>query len=272
MRIIRGRKALVTGAASGIGRSIALALARQGADLFLLDIDSARLADTARDAAEAGIEVFTVECDVSQRVQTERAVQEMLQRWGQLHILVNNAGILHYGPTLHMTDAQWQRLLSINLLAPITLIRELLPTLLAQEEAHILNICSILGLTGARKVAAYQTSKFALVGLSRALRAEYRPAGLGVTALCPGLVRTSLNEIYAARRRVRIPGWTLLSPEAVARAAIAAIRENRGIQVVSPAAHLYWWLVRLCPGIVDWIYREGWRQRGMDHVASDCKV
>jgi len=263
MKAIHGRKALVTGAASGIGRSIALALAREGADVFLIDVDAAKLDETAREAAGLPVEILTAVCDLTQPEQIQQAVRMLLDRWGRLEILVNNAGVLWYGPTHRMSETDWQRLLSVNLFAPIRLIQALLPTLLAQEEAHILNVCSMLGLGGARKVAAYQTSKFALVGLSRSLRAEYRDAGLGVTALCPGFVRTTLNEPFAGRQRVQIPAWSQASSEAVAQAAITAIRKNRAVQVVSPAAHLYWMLVRLCPGPVDWVNREGWRQRGM---------
>jgi NAD(P)-dependent dehydrogenase (short-subunit alcohol dehydrogenase family) len=263
MKRIAGRKALVTGAASGIGRSIALALASEGVDVFLVDIDGAGLEETAREAGAFGTETAIAGCDLSQPAQIEEALRSLLERWGKLHILVNNAGVLWYGPTHRMSAAQWRWLLSINLFAPILLIRMLLPTLLAQEEAHIVNVCSMLGLAGGRKVAAYQTSKFALVGLSRGLRLEYRDTGLGVTALCPGFVRTSLNEPFAGGQRIEIPSWIQSTPEAVAQAAIAAIHGNRGVQVVSPAAHLYWTLVRLCPGLVDWVNREGWRQRGM---------
>jgi NAD(P)-dependent dehydrogenase (short-subunit alcohol dehydrogenase family) len=117
MRIIRGRKALVTGAASGIGRSVALALAREGADLFLIDIDSVNLEQTAREAAGLGRETITAVCDLSQPAQIEWTLEGLLHRWGRLNILVNNAGVLHYGPTHRMTAEQWQSLLSINLLA-----------------------------------------------------------------------------------------------------------------------------------------------------------
>jgi len=263
MKIICGRQALVTGAASGIGRSIALALAREGADLFLLDIDAPRLEETAREVAACGRKTITHICDLAQPAQIHVAVETLLQRLPRLDILINNAGVAYYGPTHRMTPEQWQWLLSINLMAPIQLIRELLPTLLAQKEAHILNVCSMLGLAGGRKVAAYQTSKFALVGLSAALRAEYSDTGLGVTALCPGFVRTSLTDPYADRQRIQIPIWTKLTPEAVATAALTAMRKNRGVQVVSPIAHLYWTFARLFPGMVDWINHEGWRRRGI---------
>jgi 3-oxoacyl-[acyl-carrier protein] reductase len=144
------------------------------------------------------------------------------------------------------------------------LVRELLPTLLAQDEAHLVNVCSIFGLVPLRKGAAYQTSKFALVGLSAALRAEYGRE-IGVTALCPGFVRTPLLETFATgapgQRRHAIPAFLCASPEQVAAAAIRAIRRNKGLVVVTPAARLLWWAARAFPGLLDWATRQGWRRR-----------
>jgi len=262
MKIIRGKKVLITGAGSGIGRSITLALAAEGADLYLLDINAATLAETAREAKKHGVEVVTAICDLSQSSEISAAVKTLLATWDRLNILVNNAGVIHFGPTHRMTDNEWQRLLSVNLLAPIQLVRELLPTLAAQEEAHILNVASLLGLVTARKMAAYQTSKFALVGFSAALRAEYAGRGFGVTVLCPGFVRTPLLKEYARQLQRNVPSWIYVTPDEVAGKAIAAIRANRALQVVSWPGWIYWWVSRLSPGLVDWLSREGWRRRG----------
>jgi short-subunit dehydrogenase len=113
-----------------------------------------------------------------------------------------------------------------------------------------------------RKGAAYQTSKFGLVGLSAALRAEYGRA-IGVTALCPGFVRTPLLETFATgapgQRRHAIPPWLCASPEQVAAAAVRAIRRNKGLVVITPAARLLWWMARFSPGLLDWVTRQGWR-------------
>jgi short-subunit dehydrogenase len=265
MRIIRGKKAMVTGAASGIGRAIALALAKEGADLFLIDIDQEHLAAVAREAQGHGVEVITVRCDLAEPAQIGAAVERLRATWGRLNILVNNAGIAYYGHTHAMTGAQWQRLMAVNLLAPIQLVHELLPVLFAAEDAHILNVCSFFGLTTWRKMTAYQTSKFGLVGFSAALRAEYGRASFGVTALCPGFVHTAMLEQFetapSAERR-QVPSWICTTPEKVAARAVRAIRSNRGIVVITPAAHLYWWLTRLCPALVGWVLREGWRRKG----------
>jgi 3-oxoacyl-[acyl-carrier protein] reductase len=270
MQVIRGRKALVTGAASGIGRALALALAREGADLCLVDMDEANLAAAAREARACGVTVTTRVCDLTQSSQITATVRSVLSE-GALNILVNNAGVAYYGATHDMTAEQWDRIVAVNLLAPIQLTRELMPTLLAQDEAHVLNVCSIFGLVPLRKGAAYQTSKFGLVGLSAALRAEYG-RDLGVTALCPGFVRTALLETFETggpgQRRHVIPAWLCASRENVAAAAIRAIRRDRGLVVISPAARLLWWLWRLSPGLLDWLTRQGWRGRRRKSIAN----
>jgi 3-oxoacyl-[acyl-carrier protein] reductase len=262
MQVIRGRKALVTGAASGIGRALALALAREGADLFLIDRDEAALADVTRAAQRLGVRVTARLCDLTQPAEIAAAVAAVLSGGGLLHILVNNAGVAYYGATLDMTAEQWERIIAVNLLAPIQLIRALLPTLIAQDEAHVVNVCSIFGLVPLRKGAAYQTSKFGLVGLSAALRAEYG-RDIGVTALCPGFVRTPLLETFATgapgQPRHAIPPWLCASPEQVAAAAVRAIGRNKGLVVITPAARLLWWMARFAPGLLDWLTRQGWR-------------
>ena len=272
MRIIRGKKALVTGAASGIGRAIALALAGEGADVFLVDINADALADVAREAGNHGVKVVTAVCDLSDPAQIEELGANLRRRWNGLNILVNNAGIAYYGHTHLMTGEQWQRIMAVNLLAPIRLVHELLPLLLVAEEAHILNVSSMFGLATWRKTAAYQTSKFGLVGFSAALRAEYCSDTFGVTALCPGFVRSSLlkaGETDNADRQLAVQNWICASAEQTAAKAIRAIRRNRGIVLVTPAAHFYWRLSRFFPGLVDWLTREGWRRRGRPKIPAD---
>ena len=266
MRNLQGKKALITGAAAGIGRALALALAHAGADLYLLDIDAENLATTARAAQACGGAANTLVCDLTQSAAISAAVSTVLAEWRALNILVNNAGIAHYGATHEMSAAEWERLMSLNLLAPIQMTRALIPTLLAQDEAHVLNICSIFGLVPLRGGAAYQVSKFGLVGLSTALRAEYG-RDLGVTALCPGFVRTALLDTLASddsgNPRSLIPVWLAARPEKVAAVAIRAIRTNRALVVITPLARLIWWIARLSPGRLSvWVARHSPRLVG----------
>jgi len=282
MKIIRGKKALITGAASGIGRAIAIALADQGADLYLVDIDEAGLGLTAREVASRGVEVVTAVCDLREPVQISAAVRALLSRWDHLNILINNAGVLFYGPTHRMTDEQWNRVMSVNLAAPIQLARELLPALLSSQDAHLVNICSIFGLVSSRNIAAYQTSKYGLIGFTEALRTEYGGRTFGVTAVCPGFVSTPMMERVvtgepivngrSGRPPTSPPAWIVTSPDKVAAKTIAAMRKNRGLVIVTPAARLLWWLKRLSPGAVDWVSREGWRSKGPVELEAERLV
>lgn len=260
MRIIRGKKAVVTGAASGIGRAIALALAREGADLFLVDIDADGLARVADEARKHGITVVTRICDVADPAQITAAVQSLQAAWNALDILVNNAGVTYYGATNAMSPQQWQRMTAVNLLAPIQFFCELLPLLAKAGDAHVVNVCSMFGVAPWRKATAYQTTKFGLFGFTAALRSEFWRKHFGITALCPGFVRTNLLEGKANGRAA--PAWISTTPETVAAKTIDAIRRNRGLVLITPVAHLYWRLYRVAPGLVDWLLREGWRNRG----------
>ncbi len=255
MKVIRGKKALVTGAAFGIGRSIALALAREGADLFLIDIDEAGLATVVEEIRMIGVEVIGKTCDVADADQLTASITALMDSWGKLDILVNNAGVFYYGRTERMTEKEWDHLLAVNLGAPIRFTCRLLPILRAQPEAHILNISSVAGLVPARKMAAYQTSKFALVGLSEALRAEYGPYGLGVTVLCPGFVKTKMLDSALKQNRVTeghiLLAFLQVSPDLVAKRAIKAIRKNHRIVVISVFARFLWFLHRYSPFIFD---------------------
>jgi short-subunit dehydrogenase len=257
VRTIRGKTALVTGAASGIGRGIALALAREGANLYLLDIDLPGLESLAQEAQKAGVTAVAARCDLSQPADITRALSEMTSSGVQIEILVNNAGVAYYGPTHSMTAAQWDRLMGINLLAPIQITRELLPMLLDCSEGHILNVCSISGLVAGGRFAAYHTSKFGLIGFTEAIRAEYGRRGLGVSALCPGPVLTNLYKSCASAKQDRAvpepPRWLCCSVDAVSKAAIACIRCNKRMKLVGPLAHLLAWSKWLAPGFLDFL-------------------
>ena len=169
--------------------------------------------------------------------------------------LVNNAGVTYYGHTEEMSAEQCERLLAINLHAPLHFTRLLLPSLLSRPEAHILNIASFFGLIGTRKLAAYTASKFGLVGLSESLRAEYARTNLGVTTLCPGFVDTGLfatalrgNNLATHKQP---PAWMLTTPEKIADRAIRAIQRDDALVVMQSYAKLAYYAKRFFPGLID---------------------
>jgi short-subunit dehydrogenase len=260
MKTLRGRKALVTGAARGIGRSIAIELAKAGCDVWLVDLDAEALQTAAAEVHARGVEAVSEICDVAEPQQISRCVAAVLRRWGKLHVLVNNAGVVYYGPVRELTAEHWRHTLAVDLHAAIQFIRELLPTLEAQDEAHILNVSSVGGLVAIRNLAAYQTCKFALVGLTQSLRADLRWTGVGATALCPGFTKTRfiqrVERLGSSRQAGAVPDRWCTTPEHVAKAAVKAIRRNRGLVVLTPLAKMLFGLWRLSPRLFDFLRKH----------------
>ncbi len=265
MKDLTGKRVLLTGAGSGIGRSLALEFAKAKAKLCLLDVDPSTLNEVADEARSMGVSVVPEQVDLARLEQIPASIERALSHFGGFDVLVNNAGVAYYGPTENMTAAQWDWLLNINLLAPIKITRQLLPCMLELPEAHILNVCSISGLVAAGRFCAYHVSKFGLVGFSEALRAEYVRRGVGVTALCPGPVSTNLyNAAVSGRSERKVPNpprWLCATPDQVARKGISAIRRNKGMVLVTPMAHLLWRAKRLAPGLLDALNRVTRKRR-----------
>jgi len=259
MKTIRGKKALVTGAASGIGRAIALHLAAEGADVCLVDIDAAGLCGVADEVRAAGSDVLTSHCDVSRADQIANTVELVVRQWGGVDILVNNAGIAYYGPTAKMKADDWDRILDINLRAPVRFVQLLL------------NVASFMGLLGFGRLTGYCTSKFGLVGLSESLRYEYRRLGLGVTAVCPGWVKTGIysaaGNLHDKKDIPQIPEWLCTTPEKIAAQTVRAIRRNRGVVVPTLHARFMVGMKRYFPSVIDWLYGLG-RRRAMRKKAA----
>ncbi len=256
MKQFAGRTALITGSASGIGQALALELARNGMHLLLADRDEAGLAATAADCSKCGVDVAMHICDLSRPEEVDRLAERALEFRDGVDLLINNAGIAYYGPTHAMTDEQWDRIMAVNLLAPVQLTRRLLPHLLERDDAHVVNMCSISGIVAGGRFNAYHTTKFGLVGFTAALRAEYTRKGLGVTAICPGPSRTNLYsscEIHGRSCAPQPPAWICASPERIARVTLRAIRKNRGRQLVSPLAYLLDNLQRFSPWLIDFM-------------------
>jgi 3-oxoacyl-[acyl-carrier protein] reductase len=266
MRVIRGRRAVVTGAASGIGRAVAIALAAEGADLFLIDRDAEGLTSAVREAAACGVEARFAVCDLAVAEEITRTIHHVLALWDSVHILANCAGIARFGAFHLATETEWRQLMAINLMAPMQIVHGLLDALLIADEAHILNVCSIMGLVSYRKLPIYQASKFGLVGFTLALRNDYCRENFGVTALCPGLVRTPLLDQLTDPEHHKpppaFPALLMTTVDEVAVAAISAIRHNKGLVVLTPIAKAWWLGARFSPALAGWITREGWRRRG----------
>jgi meso-butanediol dehydrogenase/(S,S)-butanediol dehydrogenase/diacetyl reductase len=181
---------LVTGAGSGIGRATALAFAREGAAVAAADVSVAKAEAMAAEARGAGGKAVAVLCDVSKPEDCARAVRETEGALGPLDILVNNAGIGTSGTVITTDEATWDRLMAVNVKGTYLMSRAALAVMLPRKRGVILNAGSVAGLRGVPDRAAYVTTKFAVVGLTKAMAIDHVKDGIRVNAVCPGTTMT----------------------------------------------------------------------------------
>ena len=274
VRDLSGKSALVTGAASGIGRSTALAFARRGADLFLCDLDEAGLTETEREAQAIGRDVFCSRVDVASRDEMAAFATAVHERTDAVDILMNNAGVAIGGGFLDTSAEDWDWIVGINLLGVVNGCQSFAPAMVrAKRGGHIVNLSSAAGYLASEALSAYATTKFAVLGLSEALRDELAHHRIGVTTVCPGIIDTPIT------RNARLRGATLDRPEAreqmietyrrrgygpdrVAENILKAIGRNRAVAPISAEAWFSYYLKRFAPWAQAWLVaRAGARTR-----------
>jgi NAD(P)-dependent dehydrogenase (short-subunit alcohol dehydrogenase family) len=219
---IRGSSALVTGAGRGIGRAVALALAREGARVTLVSRTRSELDSLAAEIAAAGGQALAFPADVRERSAAEAAVGAAVRAHGRLKILVNNAGVGGFSPLAETSDEQWQGILETNLSAVFRITRAALPQL-TKGGGHIFVISSLAGRNPIANLAAYCASKAALDQLAACLMLEVRQAGVKVTTLAPGSVDTG----FAGMPRGHDTSW-MLQPHDIAEAVVDLLRVRDG--------------------------------------------
>ncbi|MGH2668430.1 MAG: SDR family NAD(P)-dependent oxidoreductase [bacterium] len=230
---------MVTGGASGIGRALALSLAREGARVVIGDRDETGMAEVVDAIRAQGGEAIGVPTDVSELTQVQALADRAFETFGKVHVLCNNAGVAVWGGLETATHRDWQWVLGINLWGVIHGVEAFVPRMIAQgEPGHVLNTASMAGLIASQGLGVYNVSKYAVVGLSETLAKDLRPYGIGVSVLCPMGVDTRINasernrpadlrnESPPAEAPVILIGRTL-GPETVAEMALAAIRANQ---------------------------------------------
>lgn len=196
MKELSGKVAVITGAASGIGRAMALAFAAEGMDVSLADIESEPLEETAKLVREAGVKAYTSITDVSDGAAVEALGEATVSELGALHVACNNAGVSGGGLTWEIPQETWDWILGVNLFGVINGLRSFVPRIIASGGGHIVNTASMAGLTSPPFMSPYNVSKHAVVTMSESLAVELSMTNpeVGVTTLCPGWVRTRIHE------------------------------------------------------------------------------
>lgn len=194
MKTFQGKTAVITGGAGGIGRSIGLALAREGVHIAIADIDEAAMASTASEIRALGVQTSTHRVDVSQRSEIDRLRDEVLAAHGAVHILVNNAGITRYGPIVETSTESVEQQLGINLMGVIHGVQAFLPVLQDQPSSHIVNLSSMAAISGIPMQSIYCASKAAVRAFSESLSAEMAGTPVEVSWVMPGAIRTNLLD------------------------------------------------------------------------------
>jgi all-trans-retinol dehydrogenase (NAD+) len=250
MKSIEGEVALVAGGASGIGRLLALNLAESGARVLAWDIDEAALRRLEAEAASRGLEIAGQVCDVSRREDVYAKAKKVLERFGPVGILVNNAGVVSGKSLLETSDEKIEKTMAVNALASFWTVKAFLPAMLVRGAGHIVTVSSAAGIIGVTGLADYSASKFAAFGFNEALRMELRKKRSPVKTLivCPFFVDTGLFEGVKTKVPLLLP---ILKQEYVARRIALAIRKGKK-RLVLPFFVYSVWILRLLPvGFMD---------------------
>jgi short-subunit dehydrogenase len=251
-RKISGLRTILTGASSGIGRSLALELARQGARLVLTARRREALEDLQAQIRGAGQEVYVVVGDVVEASLRRQLLETANSKLGGLDLLINNAGVGAIGPFAEASEDRLRRVMEVNFFAPAELIRGAVPLLQAGNRPMIVNVSSVLGHRAVPKKSEYCASKFALHALSDSLRAELAARGIDVLLVSPSTTATEFFD-NVLEKTADLPWLALgaMSAEAVARRAVKAIRRGRHEIILTPGGKLLVWFDRLCPPLIN---------------------
>jgi len=252
-RDLRDRRILITGASSGIGRSLAEQAARAGARVVLAARSTETLDEVAARINAQGGKALAVPADITSEVDRRRLLDVAVERLGGLDVLINNAGVASWGHFADSNEAILRQVMEVNFFAPAELIRQAVPILTRGQQPAIVNIASMCGRRGVPAWSEYSASKFALCGLSEALRGELVRFDIDVLLIVPGLTRSDMrSHLLRNEGRFKIESTRGMEPEYVARQALRALRGSWRETVLGWEARWILWVNRFWPRLVSY--------------------
>ncbi len=265
MAFWQNKVVLVTGGSSGLGRVIADAFAEAGAKVAIVGLEADAVQRAAEEMQSRGADVLGVQADITRQEDVDRLFSQVLDHFGRLDVLVNNAGRSTRGKVLDTTPDQFRELMELNFIALVRCTRAAVPLLLP-ERGHVVNIGSLAAKSAARWVGAYPATKFAVAAYSQQLRLELGPQGLHVLLVCPGPVERKDARLYPLEgledvpEAARAPGAGVrvhaIRPQRLAAAILRACERRRPELIVPRKARLLFAISQLWPTLGDWIVRR----------------
>ncbi len=251
---LKDKVVVITGAGSGIGRAAALAFARKGADLVIVDNREDRLKSVEFEVMKTGSRVISRKVDVSVRAQVEKLAKSVIKEKGHVDVLINNAGVVVAGKVEDTDYKNWEWVFGINFWGVLYGVKSFLPFMIERKSGHIVNTSSLSGLCANPATGAYSCTKFAIAALSESLRAELKMHHIGVSTICPGFINTNIMEDgkigikeSAISNKTNVVNFykKSWSPDRVAKAMVKAVRRNRSVVPVGPESWIMWYTKRL---------------------------
>ena len=276
-RDLHGNKVVITGAASGIGRGLAIAFAKERCTILLADINEVGLNQTSEMVRQSGGNPDVFLCDVSKLDDVMRMADHCFNAWGKVDILVNNAGVASIGFMGDIPIKNWEWIVSINFWGVVYGCHAFVPRMKKQGSGHIVNVASAAGILSSAEMSPYNATKAATISISETLKSELAPYNIGVTVLCPTFIKTNLMSTMRFtdefQKQCSVTGvenarWT---PKMIATLVIDAVKKDKLYVIPQAAAKLMWISKRISPsvffGFFAFLMRKGWARKLMLSMA-----
>jgi len=267
MKRFTGRRIVITGAASGLGRAIALRFAKKGWSVCIADIQMERANNVAKEVEALGAKALVVECNISKESDFQNLASHIQTEWGGVDVLVNNAGISSSGSLDESTYEEWQRLLDINLMGVVRGCKVFTPIIAQQGGGHIVNVASFAGIASAPGMMTYNVAKAGVISLSESLRHELESKKISVSVVCPSFFKTNLMESMNREETkaivTKLMEKSSVSAEDVADHVYRGVEKKEFMLITHKDARLQYNMKRLSPDLFHAFMQKALEKMGM---------